>query len=259
MSNLVKFGAKGADGTAKAVACDNYGYLLTNRNWCGDEVELYNGTPSNTNTINVQKLIQNKGLLSLRVINTTGVSVKLELSSDVSPNVDMRTWGFQPGTVTNGDFSNGNSYQRQSIATIGIIDITEPFTISVKSGYTLTAYKFNDNDEYSGSTKTIPGDNPLFTVGNRYRFRIGKVPNDGPEQTSADELLSHVSVLKNIIGMTSISNGDISAIIPNSNRMYAITADDWPILNYLNDISLNITPQAAISSGNLTIKLMIKQ
>lgn len=85
---ILKIGAKGSDGKAKAVASNNNGNLITERTWFCQQYDVYCGPltdlddKGNFYTPAFSLADKGAGLVSLRFQNTTGVPVQVTLCMD---------------------------------------------------------------------------------------------------------------------------------------------------------------------------------
>lgn len=85
MSTLIKFGGKGSDGTAKAIATNNNGNLEVAKKWTFLDTEVLNEAISDTsNHFCTPVDVSEFGLNSIRIINTTSKEINVRLLQDVS-------------------------------------------------------------------------------------------------------------------------------------------------------------------------------
>lgn len=262
MSEIIKFGAKSTNGIATAVQCNPNGNLITEKNWGNNIETLYNDTP--TAKVNVQKKLVGVGICSLRVYNLTNQQIQISLCNDVPPATQLTDFGWEEGLLQASDgFSTklaGNNYQKSFICTPEIVTITERLTINVESG-TLTIPNFNAQDEYTGRYNTITGGGSReFSSGTKVKFTFN--PGDGDRTIGVEHQLAKIFLSNNVIDMYGVTDGQYIVNIPvdTQGRVYTITPNDWPVLNYLNSLSININPAATITnSGKVRIDLVTKK
>ena len=91
--SLLKMGGKAPDGKAKAVGVDANGNLNVTRQWAADVITVLPTTEiRDTNaisTISNAVDVRNYGFVSLRIVNTLGVPVKIMFYADINAASDL--------------------------------------------------------------------------------------------------------------------------------------------------------------------------
>lgn len=259
MSNLIKFGAKSTSNFATPVACNESGALIIERSWKNRESIIFNSVPVGTETALCD--LSKNGLLSLRIINSTNSRIQISLCSDLAPAQDIHDFGWVTGLLQSADgFTNvyaGNDYQKSFICTPDIVLLTEDLSIYVDSGV-LTIPVF-ETGTYAGRYQTInAGEQKTMSAGTYCKFSFN--PTDSDRTIGVDHQLAKIHQVIDATPMYGINDGqyvvDIPANLPN--RIYCISPNDWPILNYLEKVFLSITPESTITTGAVKIVALLK-